>query len=666
MIAKSWFREHIALLSCLFVLAVLYSLTIPTEITLEDAGIFQMTCHLGGISHPPGYPLFTGICQAIVFGDSPLVGNAISTVFALAAVATLYFVVLEIGQDRLTALFAATSYGVTRCLWSQALIIEVYSFAAFLFLLCWWLLLRFSNTQNLRYWYGASFCAGLAISNHWPLFILSCLGFVSLIGSFPFVSLLRLRTLLISIVLVLLGLTPYLLLFVEAPQIAMYGQVTSENFISYFLREYYSDNHVGARFDDKVQYLIWMLPLTASQLGWLAAPVILLGAVLSSKRFSLANYISLLVIYLSSTFLLVWLLNFRFEFQTRAVFQPYPVIAMSSIAVFFAVGLRWLVRQLNQFRTIYAVVAAVVVYGSIISSNFLAVDRSSSRLASEYADVILATLPANALLLVGGDNQIGPLGFTSRVKEVRPDVWVQSVEGLLFRDNLIPRKTSNHLKLEKLMVFSEATSRRVFSTSQLTTEDVDYGLFYEVKGKGGKHVILPEVARFAGYLVKLDKNRLLQDSHEIVFSHSLLVSVTRLFSEYAMRVGTDAMSDTELLLFQQLQQTLPGKLSSFRTLVFANPQTDGLLELGLALEAQLDRSIAAQHDALVFEFIGRVLLASGDRERARNYFYKSLAKYPASHNLAICEYFDLSDQEQRNAAQEAYDLEAQNCIKAQG
>ena len=48
------------------ILIGIYVLTMPQSITLEDAGLFQMVCHGGGIGHPPGYPLFILGCQAFV------------------------------------------------------------------------------------------------------------------------------------------------------------------------------------------------------------------------------------------------------------------------------------------------------------------------------------------------------------------------------------------------------------------------------------------------------------------------------------------------------------------------------------------------------------------------------------------------------------------------
>ena len=68
-----------------------YLITMPRLITLEDAGLFQMVCHVGGIGHPPGYPLFTLLCQQLTLQDSVFNGNLISVMFAVGAVMVFFF-----------------------------------------------------------------------------------------------------------------------------------------------------------------------------------------------------------------------------------------------------------------------------------------------------------------------------------------------------------------------------------------------------------------------------------------------------------------------------------------------------------------------------------------------------------------------------------------------
>ncbi|HXK55440.1 MAG TPA: hypothetical protein PLZ16_02230, partial [Gammaproteobacteria bacterium] len=57
---------------------LLFVATMPESITLEDAGMFQMICHLGGIAHPPGYPLFTQLCSRMMMSPTVTAGNMVS------------------------------------------------------------------------------------------------------------------------------------------------------------------------------------------------------------------------------------------------------------------------------------------------------------------------------------------------------------------------------------------------------------------------------------------------------------------------------------------------------------------------------------------------------------------------------------------------------------
>lgn len=660
--------HHMGLLLVLIGLTGLYALTMPRLITLEDAGIFQMACHLGGISHPPGYPLFTAICQQLTFGQTPLSGNLVSVYFALAAVGVLYLVVLELARDSFTALLAALAYGLTRCLWSQGIIIEVYSFAAFQFLLCWWLVLRFIRTEDDKDWYWLCLCAGLALANHWPLFILSCLGFISLLIAHwrLFLTRLQPKILLFSVLCLAFGLSPYLFLFQANPEIAMYGQVTTDNFVPYVLREYYNDNHEGARLSDKLQYLTWILPLTAEQLGWLALPLVICGLWLAPRKLGKSNLFSLCLIYIGSTFILVMLLNFRYEPQVKGVFLPYPVVAMAAFATLFAVGTVWLIDRLNEVRGQYGVIVGLAIFASIVASNYFVVDRSKTRIADDYGRIVLKSMPANALLLVGGDNQIGPIGFLNRVEGLRPDVSVQSVAGLLFGDNMIKRRVSGEARIELLREFKQTTGRRVFSVEQLTPQDVDYGYYYEFEGEGPQRVFLPEIEAFSDYLIELHQAGLVGESHERVLVHSLLVSVARLYSEEAIQVGVAAMQTHRKARLERLQSTLPGKMSSLRTMTAANPLADGLLDFAFAVEAQLGESIAKQHDALVYEFIGRLLLARQDLAGAEAYFQKSLVSYPTRQNAALCEFVSISSEARQTVVLQALQLDASNCINGSG
>ncbi|MEX2327094.1 MAG: DUF2723 domain-containing protein, partial [Pseudomonadales bacterium] len=228
-----------------------YFITMPRTITLEDAGLFQMVCHLGGISHPPGYPLFTLLCNGLVQVPGVINGNLVSALFASLAVAFFHHICYRLTNERLFAYVASLSWGFSAAFWSQAIIIEVYSLAALLFMICWWLVIEFEQSRRNTFWFGACLVFGLALSNHWPLMILSSAGLLAAVSPALGDLLSRCRSpkfVVWSLALVLAGLLPYATLVLDAnPKIAIYGAIDSfGDFLRYVARSAYKDDHATA------------------------------------------------------------------------------------------------------------------------------------------------------------------------------------------------------------------------------------------------------------------------------------------------------------------------------------------------------------------------------------------------------------------------------------
>ncbi|HKI73810.1 MAG TPA: DUF2723 domain-containing protein, partial [Pseudomonadales bacterium] len=109
----------------IFVLSLAtFVLTMPRTITLEDGGLFQMVCHLGGIAHPPGYPLFTVLCRAMVHSPDVMAGNLVSAVFGALAATVFFEVARLIRNDIAFAWVASLAWAWSATFWSQAIIIE--------------------------------------------------------------------------------------------------------------------------------------------------------------------------------------------------------------------------------------------------------------------------------------------------------------------------------------------------------------------------------------------------------------------------------------------------------------------------------------------------------------------------------------------------------------
>ncbi len=110
-------------LACFTVLLIAYVSTIPHTLTDADAGEFLVIAKAGGIAHPPGYPLFTLVGQALALGDRwlPLVSlvAGFSSVCAAAAGALLVRALAPLIDARATALAVLLAF-LTPEVWRQA------------------------------------------------------------------------------------------------------------------------------------------------------------------------------------------------------------------------------------------------------------------------------------------------------------------------------------------------------------------------------------------------------------------------------------------------------------------------------------------------------------------------------------------------------------------
>lgn len=651
---------------------LLFVATMPESITLEDAGMFQMICHLGGIAHPPGYPLFTQLCSRMMMSPTVTAGNMVSAVFAALAAGVLYRVVILLTRSNITGFVAALAYACSATFWSQAIIIEVYSLAALMFMICWWLLLKFVDSQQLKYWFALCLAAGLSVSNHWPLFLLSCAGFVPLLYGARQSLAEAARSLkfwTISILLFILGLTPYISLLTETdPQIAAFGAVNPEGFLNYIARSYYADSRAGAVIHDKLQYFIWLLPETLFQLGFAALPVMLLGVYRSFKQLKLNHAVSLLFIYLATTYLLMCFFNFPFEILFQGVFRPYPVIAFSALAIWFAIGLVWSLEKLQreglpaQLRISLVLIFLV----SIAAYNYPKLERSDDKLVDQYARTVLASLPENAILFLTGDNQVGPLGFLNRVEGFRLDVTLYEKESLVFSNRLTGVGEPKEQKERVVNAFISNATRPVFSIYGTKEATSNYGLYYGYNRFSDREfVFVPEFEVYLDQLLALHKGRLLTDLHERQFVYDLIISFARQYAGYVLKFGTQALSAQQIDRLHRVQETFPGKLATLEAIIHTGTPTESSHLIGLAEAAhrQLDGEVPKKDAAVFYLFYGLIMAATDQEKKAVEMFSKSLELMPDERNESICELMKIYEKntDRRNLARLKHRFPAKSC-----
>ena len=149
-----------------------------------DSAEFSTVAKTWGISHPPGYPLYSLLVnilnKIIPFGTTPW---KIALLSSIPTVLTAYFIyrILKLLKiNSLFSFFSALLYLFLFPIWQYALIPEVFALHTFLISFITYLLLLYEKNKRGTFLVYASFLCGLSISHH-HIFILLIPGWLLLL-----------------------------------------------------------------------------------------------------------------------------------------------------------------------------------------------------------------------------------------------------------------------------------------------------------------------------------------------------------------------------------------------------------------------------------------------------------------------------------------------------
>jgi hypothetical protein len=197
---------------------VIYALTLYPTVAYGDSGTLTSVAYTLGIAHPPGYPLFTLIAHVftrIPFESVAWRVNFASAVFGSAATFFLFMTMIRLTKNLWASLLTAGLYAFSPIIWHHSLFAEVFSLNNFFIALIAFLSLKYSRRPNDKTLFLISYITGLALAHHhssifWMGPVWIRLFFIEKSRVFSF------RTLRTCILLILLGLSPYLYLRIIA------------------------------------------------------------------------------------------------------------------------------------------------------------------------------------------------------------------------------------------------------------------------------------------------------------------------------------------------------------------------------------------------------------------------------------------------------------------
>jgi hypothetical protein len=642
----------------------LYWWTLPRGLTLEDAGLFQLVCHQGGISHPPGYPLFTIACQAFVglsWFDNPIVpGNLLSAIFASGGCGMLFLIVRRFGLSITAALVASLAYGFSNAFWSQAIIIEVYSLGVLTFLISFYCGLRFSEQGERRWLYYLALSYGLALSNHWPIVVLSSPAILLVMLNQWQAFLMCLRSIsfwLVCLLLLLLGLSPYLTLLQANPEIAVYGpNHTFADLLRYVNRSMYSDVKIGATTWDKWQYSLWLWSHSNQQLGLFCLPVILLGLIQSFRRWSIWYATGLVFMYLATTQILNLLLGFTFEYRYQSIFHPYPLIAYVSLAIWLGLGADQLSDWLRNKKVAghYVMLFCLSLPLGALITNYGQNTRAQTQFVELYGRTLLEALPENSVLFTYGDFEVDVLFYLQQVEGVRPDIEIREWYNLVLSNRLTSPWASHDEQDKVRRVFIAEETRPVFSVREWDVPRVNNGLFYRLEDTPDRRA--EYVAGFEPLLdMTLDayNNQLFWNAQEQELAYSIIARFGR---HYTMLLLDDQGLPTVVVpRYEAVRNTLPGGLAVLEILLSSQHGPSAKTELLRLIEQLLqkpDEALFRFDVAQLYYFYGYALsLEPADEAASQAAYQKAYDSFPGRDNPAYCKVPAHAEQCRANAVE---------------
>ncbi|HTP07183.1 MAG TPA: DUF2723 domain-containing protein [Anaerolineae bacterium] len=425
------------------IVLAIYLITLGDHVGQADTFEFQVVAPQLGIAHPTGYPLFIGLGKLfslLPLGSMAWRVNLASAIFAMIAVWLIYRTIVALTSDRLVAALAAIALAASPVFWSQAVVAEVYAlnalFVAAILLLAVSLLASKSEIKNQRSKiYLLFFLFGLAFSHHLTSVIL-----IPAIGiTFALVRpKLSVKSWLVAIGLFLLGLTPWLFIYLRWPALHNGQGIAIGEWLTWiFGLRFGGALNLSSVFDPTRWSIVTRMVL--EQFGWAGAALSLLGLIVLIKR---AWRVALILAVTFTGYIFYGLV-----YNVPDV-DVFIIPAFMIMAVWIGAAFGFVVEQVSARSdawriTPYAARSALYLLFALlplwqIAGNFDTINQRGLNADREAWGryVLSLPIPQKAALLVDSE-KIAPLYYLQVTENIRPDLDIEVLgDEALYRQEL--------------------------------------------------------------------------------------------------------------------------------------------------------------------------------------------------------------------------------------
>lgn len=480
-------RTDVFICSAIFISTIIvYILTLAPTVHFGDSGELTAAAYNLGIAHPPGYPLYLLLGKLfmllIPFGDAAMRMNLLSAFFASSVAVLIYLINRVLSRGFVVSASVSMIAVFSFTFWSQAVVAEVYTLAAFFLCLMVLLTLLWFKRMERRWLLFLGLTAGLALTHHviiaifYPLFILFILlNRPRIIKDWKLMAKIT--------VLFLLPLLLYLYLPLRSaanpvndwgnPETfsAMWDHVTAKQFGGLFLKH---------GFDGLLFQLDRFIEALFNQFHFILLIMALAGLAMSIKgeRKTALFFLALLAvnfIYATAYYITDIEPHFITIFLILALFAGKTLESFNS----------WARRKEKvQFRRIG--VGIVIVLSLLpVALNWVKCDQGGNTLARDYGQNLMGSLEDNGVLFIDSETELFIAAYLKIVENVKPDVEVYDIRQNIFQIPSVKAKGIEASSMNDLYNFAAdlvAKSRPVYFTNPVigNFRFSDYGVLYRV------------------------------------------------------------------------------------------------------------------------------------------------------------------------------------------
>ena len=463
-------------LGLLFIgILVLYGISTPSTVMMEDDGLFITTAKFLGVAHPPGYPayvLMSWLATHFPLGSMAWRVHMFSGLMGAVTCICIAWIVLRRTDRPLAAYLAGGGLAVSDNFWSQAIIADVYTTNTAILFLILGLLQEATARRDGRLWIAAAATVGIGLANHWPLLLLGSpvLLFYALVAKGDFWK--RIIYLIPITLLVAAALYGWMVWRThQSIVINFLGPIqTWDAFTAYVGRSIYSgvDTRPSADWSDKIQYARYLAIQCWLEFGPPGALIAVWGVFVGYLRGWRLGTIGETLAFVGSSLGLIATLGFNYEYLELAVFRPYPLVAYCIFALWFGYGLAAIATALSDHRPTLrrllwggTALSVAAIGGWNAKINY----RTDDTFAADQAQVMLDLMEPDSVLVVYADLDTPQVTYLHLVEGKRPDIRLLNSRGLLLNDRIVHPLWSQTKKNEAWNEFLSNTRRPVYFSS---------------------------------------------------------------------------------------------------------------------------------------------------------------------------------------------------------